>query len=313
MPPRDAPKSHRGRIIVRAKGDYFAPVTDKVADLRVVAQEALGKPVRRIGRFIQLALIGAARCAGAASLPPDTAVYLGSRRGDLEVTIEVMEQMFRDGQAPKPLSFINTVSNAACFYIAKSFELHGRSSYLSNVWLPWETALHSAVLDLQAGVTRSALVGCVDAPADPLDVHRRRLRLPPDAPIADASHWLWLESVHDASTPASGLAMIDGVELFSSRDRLEAWITTRALDVKRTIFAAGQHLPAADVRSLMSRLDLGRGWEPQRGLAYTDSLAAYAVSDVLGRWDELGADALLQVSAGPDGEAAAVLLRRSTA
>src|SRR5262245_23108268 len=119
-------------VVLRAHGDYCAAVDDALPDLRTLAKEATGGHVRRVGRFIQLALIGACRCTGDAKPAPDTAVYIASRRGDLEVTIEVMEQVFRDGQQPKPLSFINTVSNAACYYVARHFGLHGRSCFIGG-------------------------------------------------------------------------------------------------------------------------------------------------------------------------------------
>ena len=88
---------------IYAVGGHYHAVSEPLPELKALTQAATGKAFRRIGRFIQLALIGAARCAGQQVLPKETAVYFSSGRGDLEVTLEIMTQLFRDGQTPKPL------------------------------------------------------------------------------------------------------------------------------------------------------------------------------------------------------------------
>ena len=190
-------------ISIRAAGDYYAAVGEAPPDVKALCKEVSGKPVRRVGRFIQLGLIGAARCVGSAVLPPDTAVYLASRRGDLEVTSEVMEGLFRDGHAPKPLSFINTVSNAACYYIARHFELHGRSCFLGGAYFTFESALDLALLEMRAGMVRSALVGCVEIASNPMSIHRQRLGVASDTIMAEGSHWLWLTRDEDSAALGS--------------------------------------------------------------------------------------------------------------
>ena len=106
---------------------------------------ALGFTAKRVRNLllcegVSLALIGAARSFGGQPARPDTSVYLTSGRGDMEMTAEVMIQLYRDGMPPRPLSFINTVSNSACFYIAKQFALRGRSSSSAG----WSTPSGSA-------------------------------------------------------------------------------------------------------------------------------------------------------------------------
>ncbi|TNF35838.1 MAG: hypothetical protein EP312_02765, partial [Gammaproteobacteria bacterium] len=137
-------------------------VADEPPALKELVKEATGAHVRRIGRFIQLALIGAGRCTQQHALPADTAVYLSSGRGDLEITLEVLKDMVEHGMPPKPLSFINTVSNSACFYIARTFGLHGRSQFVTRRHAPLESALQLAQLDLNQHTVNTALVGTVD-------------------------------------------------------------------------------------------------------------------------------------------------------
>lgn len=288
-------------IRVRAFGDYRETLNGAPPDLRTLTKDVTGKPVRRVGRFIQLGLIGAARCVGDAQLPPDTAVYLTSRRGDLEVTIEVMEELFRHGHAPKPLSFINTVSNAACYYIARHFELHGRSCFVGGAHFAFETALDLALLEIGAGVVRSALVGCVEIATDPLAVHRQRLRLAPDTPVAEASHWLWL------GEQGGGPAI--QVEFFTNLAELTAWATRCGTNAAMTAFSKGQFLTDRDAAAIQRELGLRRAFNYRGEPGYYDCQSGALVSAFLRSGGD-GASAVLHVNANPDGRLAVILARR---
>lgn len=289
-------------IAIRACGDYYAPVGDAPPDLRALTKEATGKPVRRIGRFIQLALIGATRCAGAEKPPPETGVYLASRRADLEMIVEVKEHLFRDGFAPKPLSFINTVSNAACFYVAQHFGLHGRSSFVGAGCFAFETAAQIALLDLEMGAVRSALVGAIEIVAAPVDVHRKRLRLAPGSAVGEASHWIWLEA------GGKGAGKLSAVEFLPDRTRLLAWIATQDLDPGRTLFAAGQFIPAADAERLQSETGIAHMLDYRSNRAYYDAQSGAALSAFFA--DASDARALLHVNGDTDGRYAVMLARR---
>lgn len=290
-------------VFIRAVGDYCANVDGVPPDLRTLTKDTTGKQVRRVGRFIQLGLIGAARCVGAAKIPADTAVYMTSRRGDLEVTIEVMEELFRDGHAPKPLSFINTVSNAACYYVARNFELHGRSCFVGGGAFAFETALNLALLEMRMGLVRSALVGCVEIVSNPSEVHRQRVGAPAGAPVAEASHWLWIDN---NSVEAAGA--IGASELFANLNELRAWFAEQGEDPEKTTFCGGQFLTESAAQRI--KLDIGLSevfnYRAERG--YYDSQSGALVGAFLAA--EGGAQAVLHVNGAPDGRLAAMLVRR---
>jgi hypothetical protein len=292
-------------VLVHATGDYCGIVDGAPPEVRALTKDVTGKPVRRVGRFIQLGLIGAARCVGAAKLPPDTAVYLTSRRGDLEVTIEVMEELFRDGHAPKPLSFINTVSNAACYYVARHFELHGRSCFVGGGYFSFESALNLALLEMRAGIVRSALVGCIDIATDPLDIHRRRLGLAADAAVGEASHWVWLE----AGDGGRALGAVEAAEIFSGPGELKAWFASQRQDRGDTVFAAGQFLTEADATHIQHELGLTGAFNYRTGRGYYDCQSGALIGAFLAEKGS-GAAAVLHVNAAPDGRLAAMLARR---
>ncbi len=114
-------------------------------------------------------------------MPPATTVYIASVRSDFE-TIEVMATLFRDGGAAKPLSFVNTVSNAACYYVARSLKLQSRSNFICNRCLAFESVLQLALMDVETGSATSALVGSVDAVTNRCPSIASALHLAADAP-----------------------------------------------------------------------------------------------------------------------------------
>jgi hypothetical protein len=272
-------------------GDYISEEGGELTDLKPIVKATLGQPIRRIGRFISLALIGAARCVGEAKPPPETAVYFTTGSGDFEVTVEVMEHLFRDGFPPKPLSFINTVSNAACFYVAKQFGLHGRSTCMGNRAFGFETVLQLALLDLKMGAVTSALVGSADIVLEPVAVHRRRLGQTPDAPIAEAAHWLWLTAVGEgASLPAC--------RFFASRDELLGWVAD--FDPATTVLGAGEGLDG-------DTFGLARTFDYRTGRLYYDSRTAAAPSAFLAQ--AKAGETMLHVSTDGAGRYAAFTVR----
>lgn len=290
---------------VYASGECYLPATDPPLDLKLLVKETTGEAVRRIGRFIQLALIGANRCARAAPVPPETAVYFASGRGDFETTVEVMATLFRDGGAPKPLSFVNTVSNASCYYVARSLKLQSRSNFVCNRNLAFESVLQLALMDVETGAATSALVGSVDAVTMPLAEHRRRVHLPPDAPLAEGSHWLWIGPARD-DRPRLGEVL--AVEQFNDAASLLAWMASQQLDAGNCAFSAGQFLDAATAEGLRMQSGLSRVFDYRAGRGHYSSQSGAAIGGFLATAP--AGDRLLHLNADPAGCFSAMLVSR---
>ena len=224
---------------ILAHGHYSETVTDALPPLKALVKDTTGTAIRRVGRFIQLALIGAGRCLHEQTAEANTAVYLSSERGDLEITLEVLEQMIEHGLPPKPLSFINTVSNSACFYIAKHFGLHGRSQFVTRRYAPLASALQLAMLDLHTGSVNTALVGSVDICTEPLDDHRKRLGVAADTNIGEGSHWFLLGNNQH---PSAAIATLDTVLQLADNTALQQWLTAQQFIPSNTVLACGQHV-----------------------------------------------------------------------
>ncbi len=257
-------------------------VTDAPPPLKELVKGATGSHVRRIGRFIQLALIGAGRCVQAHDLAKDTSVYLSSGRGDLEVTLEVLADMVERGLPPKPLSFINTVSNSSCFYVAKTFGLHGSSQFVTRRHAPLESALQLAMLDLTHNNTRTALVGTVDIVTLPLTDHRERLALAADTPIGEGSHWLLLAGDAHAG---DALAHIDTVLTFPDSTALASWWRNNSGDLTQAALAAGQHLGESGIARIQSITGINTTLDYRSNLPWYDSQAGSAIEAFINQSD----------------------------
>lgn len=179
-----------------AASHYLQPVDTDTgllsleAELRVLCRE----PFRRIDRFIQLALLGSARCVASQTLQPDCGIYLGSGLGPIGNNIVTQQQLMRDREIPKPFNFINTLGSSAGFYVARNLGLSGQNLFISRRGASLEAALNLAMADLQLGVVTQALVGVVEEVVLPIAVHRRRQELTGSQALVEGSHWLLLQT-----------------------------------------------------------------------------------------------------------------------
>lgn len=265
---------------ILAHGHYSLGVDNELPALKTLVKDTTGEAVRRVGRFIQLALIGAGRCLQDNRPAADTAVYLTSGRGDLEITLEVLEQMVEYGLPPKPLSFINTVSNSACFYLAKHFGLHGRSHFVTRRHSPLESVLELALLDLAEGSVQTALLGSVDICTAPLADHRKRLAVPANSAVGEGSHWFLLAN---DQYPAPAIGTIIAVENLAGEEALDNWLATQAFDRTMTVFAAGQHVSTMQGAALQARSGISEPFVGSENLPWYDSHCGHTLGEFLAR------------------------------
>ncbi|HTB33285.1 MAG TPA: hypothetical protein VK842_00335 [bacterium] len=178
-------------------------------DLDAAIREACREPYRRVDRFIQLALLGAARCVGERILDPTCALYLGSGVGPEGNNILVQEQICRDHLLPRPFNFVNTLGSAATFFVSKDRAMDGQGWWTSRRGASLEAVLELALNDLELGVCKQALVGIVEECPAPYEDHRKRVGARPDQALAEGSHWLLLQSGPQAGAGSLELAGLD--------------------------------------------------------------------------------------------------------
>ena len=166
------------------------------------------------------------------------------------------------------------------------------------------SALNLALLEMRAGIVRSALVGCVEIATDPLEVHRRRLGLAPDAVVGEASHWLWLE----ARAEDKALGAVNAAEVFANLADLRSWFVSQAMDAARTAFASGQFLGEDSTALIQRELGLSEVFNYRAGRGYYDCQSGALVGEFL-RGKGNGDAAVLHVNAAPDGRLAVILAK----
>ncbi|HEX5340287.1 MAG TPA: beta-ketoacyl synthase N-terminal-like domain-containing protein [Gammaproteobacteria bacterium] len=186
-------------IRVISASHYLQPVADDAGlpPLAAILKPLCRESFRRIDRFIQLALLGSARCAAAQTLQPDCGIYLGSGLGPIGNNAVIQEHLIHDHEIPKPFNFINTLGSAAGYNVARNLDLHGQNLFVSRRGASLQAVLSMAMADLTLGIVSQALVGVVEEVALPLAHHRRRQTLAADVLLAEGSDWLLLQSAAD--------------------------------------------------------------------------------------------------------------------
>jgi hypothetical protein len=257
-----------------ATGSYCCEVAGDPPPLKSLARETTGVPVRRVGRFVQLALIGAGRCVNGRTLPADTATYFTSGRGDLETTLQVLEQMCVEHRPPAPFDFINTVGNSACFHVAKCFGLSGRSQFVTSRLAPLEAALRLAALDMAHANVKTALVGSADMCTAPLASHRARIGVSGDTPVGEGSHWFLLGADEGSRAP---LGFVRSVRSFPDDVELLRHLRGLRIDPDGAVLARGQHLPAARWEGFRETTGMGDAFAYGQDLPWYDSQTGYGI------------------------------------
>ena len=257
-----------------AAGSYCAEASDDLRPLKSLAREATGTSARRTGRFIQLALIGAGRCVGSRTLAPDTATYFTSGRGDLEITVDLLRQLYERGLTPAPFDFINTVGSSAGFHVARSFGLRGRSLFVTRRYAPLESALRLAAIDMADGAVRTALVGSADVCTSPLSAHRARIGLPAGTPVGEGSHWFLLTAEPSAET---GLGDVRTVRSFAEDGELVRHLDSMAVDPETSVLAGGQSLGPDRLAMLAGSSGIRAIFTYDEGIPWYDSRTGHGL------------------------------------
>ncbi|MEO7359877.1 MAG: beta-ketoacyl synthase N-terminal-like domain-containing protein [Gemmatimonadaceae bacterium] len=174
---------------------------------------------RRIDRFVQLTLMGAAECARRHVLSRDCGLYLSSGVGPITSNVLVQDAIHRDSRMPMPFSFVNTLGSSACYHVAKELELAGEAVMVARGRGSFSAALTCAQADLESGIISQVLVGAVEECVLPADRHRALLRMGSDVTVAEGTHWILLERYEGESVAVDELRLenqdFDGYE---SRD-----------------------------------------------------------------------------------------------
>ncbi|MEJ2620002.1 MAG: hypothetical protein P8163_06995 [Candidatus Thiodiazotropha sp.] len=171
-----------------AYGGYSHTVEQQLPKLADLLKATPYTLPRRADRLTQLSLLGLHRTPGDTALNSKTHLILASGDANLNSTILNNEQIFASGTLPNPIGFINTVNNSTAYHICVTLGIQGQATSVSRDHCSLEAGLQIAGT-LQHRDPAPILLGTVDEiPNDP-DQHRQRLKISPNAPLAEGSFW----------------------------------------------------------------------------------------------------------------------------
>lgn len=162
---------------------------DPSVDIKQECKKVASSYIRRTDRFIQLGILGV---SGIKDISSDTALYLVSGQGDLSVFCRLCEQRYIEKTPPKPVDFINSLSNTAGFYISKYLGLDSSNLNLSHQSFVVENALRLSSAKLSLKRESQILLGGIDERASETSSPHRYLDLNDDVAIGEGSNWLLL-------------------------------------------------------------------------------------------------------------------------
>ena len=243
------------RILIRSHYSLLHGIDaadPQLADLNALIGRWHPERIRRIDRYIQLCVAGGLNCVAGRALPADTGVYLSTNSGAISTPSATMRHIQQQGELPKPLHFVNTLSSSAGYYLTRLLQLNGNTVMVSDSQTSFEAALLHAGLDLLAGRISTALVGAFDDIAMPMAQQLERMHAPADtASIYEGSHWLLLER-HDDDQEQS-LAQLSLPSHLSGTQALAQWLAQHPKLPIQLGFS-----PDAGEQALLA----GRSWQP---------------------------------------------------
>lgn len=223
----------------------------QLVDLNALIARWHPERIRRIDRYIQLCVAGGLNCVAGRPLPADTGVYLSTNSGAISTPSATMRHIQQQGELPKPLHFVNTLSNSAGYYLTRLLQLNGNTVMVSDSETSFEAALLHAGMDLLAGRISVALVGAFDDIAMPMAQQLERMHAPAGtASLYEGSHWLLLERDR-GNQPQTG-PQLELPCYLTGREQLAKW-----LDRYRELPIQLSFSPDAEEQALLA----GRNWQ----------------------------------------------------
>lgn len=233
------------RNVMRCIGvsHYYHRLEDELPSIDGRLTAVTRERYRRIDRFVQLALMGAAECARKHTLATDCGLYLSSGVGPIGSNVLVQDAIHRDSRMPMPFSFVNTLGSSACYHVVKELDITGEAVMVARGSASFTTALTCAYADLANGVVSQVLVGAVEECVLPGNRHRSLLRLDAETAIAEGTHWMLLER-DDRDGERVNDALLDSPDFDGYESRDAARITSYVAGHDMVQFGVEVHGPS---------------------------------------------------------------------
>ncbi len=227
-------------------------------DFQDIVRQLTRHDFRRIGHFSEISVTGSQIAIRRMAHPisPDTGIYFSTGLGEVKKTVSIFEQVLGDEEGlVSPYSFVNSVSSATSFYIAKASGIESRNITISQEELSFETALRLAQTDIEDGTVECALVGGADECSHPRSEHMHRIKLEDGQIMGEGSGWLCLgKNSRNAIGKLLMVKEINGDALSEwlnvAADAISPWITEH----EKAYLLLGFRLDKKHIEGLLNRL-----------------------------------------------------------
>ena len=140
----------------------YVTATVKDVPLEEYGQYLPPMKARRMGKLQKRALVTALKAMEASGIMMPDAIINGTAMGCMENTVQMLDGLMKEGeQMNMPTCFMQSTHNTVASMIAIYTKNHGYNTTYSHRTISFELALQDALLRLQTGLLRTALV-CVN-------------------------------------------------------------------------------------------------------------------------------------------------------
>jgi hypothetical protein len=245
---------------------------DYPIDIKAQCKLVAPKFIRRTDDFIQLAILGVEQISRQQPINENCALYLTSGQGNLGVFQRLCEQRLIEKSPPKPVDFINSLSNTAGFYISQFLNLNSKNSNFSHLSFVVEMSLLLAKSDLLLGKEENILLGGVDQLLQAAEFSRNTLGLKQSMALGQGSNWMLL-----SAKPENALASINLSNKEMSREQLSDYLSQQQSDYQ---LAFSLLIEQCTIENLLKETDLSRFcYEAETG--FYETVVLYALNQFI--------------------------------
>jgi len=260
-------------IFVQASGIHNTLPENRQPDLAAELKTLTGKVYRRTDHFIQLAILGAHKAVGGRNLAENTALYMTSGQGNISVFDRICEQRRAKNLLPKPVDFINLLSNSAGFYVAAHLQLKGKNLFVTHHRFPVQMALLATQNDLRLGSQKMVMLGGVDEWIGKQELAKKLLGLSSATRLGEGSNWLLL------SPGEQGAAAT--LEVYPQFLDAPLLTTLLAYAAEGTFLAFSQRFSHEDIDRFMHRYRQCRRFVYEENCGYYETQPLYVINRFL--------------------------------
>lgn len=245
---------------------------DYPVDIKAQCKLIAPKFIRRTDDFIQLAILGVEQISRQHLINENCALYLTSGQGNLGVFQRLCEQQFIEKSPPKPVDFINSLSNTAGFYISKFLNLNAKNSNLAHLSFVVEMALLLAKSDLLLNKEQLVLLGGVDQLLPSREFSQRSLGLKHSDRLGQGSNWMLLSKVSD-----NALATINLTNNEMSIEELKVYLNNIKLNGHDYQLAFSLLIDQVNIDVLLKESDCCR-FHYEQDVGFYETVVLYALN-----------------------------------